>query len=77
MSARIRQTFTDEPHCRSCTCYLRTPGAERRDAPGYRLVVAVERAWSELMAEDRAAGRPPWRHGPVWRATVRRLEGAA
>lgn len=47
-------------HCPTCSCHA---GAGRVDdrAPFYRLVLDVERAWLELMAEDRAAGRRKWR----------------
>lgn len=51
----------DEPHCRSCTCFLYRAGTTNRSAPWHFLVVAIEQAWAELMNEDRAAGRPKWR----------------
>ena len=48
------------PHCR---CLEDDDGMGEIDvtAPFYGLVIAVERAWTEMCAADRAAGRPKWR----------------
>jgi len=49
-------------HCPTCYCDAAL-GRVDRDAPFYDLVEECERAWSELMLEDRLAGRTQWRPG--------------
>jgi hypothetical protein len=44
-------------HCATCTCAGAGSAFGDPAAPYFALVVEVERAWSELMAADRAAGR--------------------
>ena len=48
-------------HCPTCTCDTPTSSIGDPTAPMFALVLDVERAWSALMAEDRAAGRSKWR----------------
>jgi hypothetical protein len=49
-------------HCPTCTCPTDTTRVLGDDtAPMFPLVLAVERAWHELMEEDRALGLPMWR----------------
>lgn len=49
--------------CPFCECEpTLDPGAVDLSAPFHSLVVAVEAAWLEVMAEDRAAGRHWSRH---------------
>ena len=53
-------TRNPSAHCPTCYCSA-SVGFVDRDAPFYPLVEEAERAWQELMLEDRIAGRRRWR----------------
>lgn len=49
--------------CPYCRCAEDEDGMGAIDvtAPFYALVIAAERAWTEISGEDRRLGRPKWR----------------